>query len=126
MRDLICLPPGIGGRSRAALGLSTLALMLALSLPGVRVVRADAETASGDAATQAGAFCPASPVAQSSAPIDEFIQQEAVLAAAGPLRTAQAGDQTGTVSLNNRGYNYGPPVTGADPAVLHFELQGRR
>ena len=82
-----------------------LALMLALASPGVNAVRAEggAPEAKAAASSQADSCSSEAPVnadAEVQAFIEELQREQ--------MARIDAGDDTGPILLNNRGYNYGP------------------
>ncbi len=116
-------PHGLSAIQKGQISLGGLLLLVALVLsgPGVRVVRAAGAEVSGvvleDVAEGSDAICRAAPLANSAASLDQVLHQ-----LERDVIYARSGDQSGTVSLNNRGYNYGPAAAATDPGLLHFEL----
>ncbi len=92
---------------KSAFGFMAAVALLALSTPGVQVVRAED---AGAEVIAAGQTCEASADAGPSVTADLLMEQ---------LRRAQTESdpsEDGPIVLNNRGYNYGPPPS-IDPTM---------
>jgi len=98
-------------------GVALVALLFALSLPGVKVVRADVPTAPAAAAD--GPMCRADAPLADPAVIQDVARQLR-------LRAAAQGAQPQIRVLNGRGYNYGPADRGVDLSALAREIAAQR
>ena len=92
-----------------AAGCLAVAATLAVSLPGVRVVRADDEVEFISVSLlDAGPSCESSAGGIPPAPVDVILQ-----------RDPNQAEDSRTIALNNRGYSYRPPAV--DPAARSRE-----
>jgi hypothetical protein len=123
--------------ARTLAGVLSIAAALSLAYPGVRVSRAGEASAPGPidgaadtdggqlvsqdeapGSTDEAPLCSAHATAATATSIAQMIES----LRDGAL-TAQPGDQSGSVALNSRGYNYGPAPSPIDPAQLRFEAE---
>ncbi len=89
---------------KTAAGCLAVIATLALSMPGVRVVRADDEVELVSVALVDGG-----PSCESTAEQDRLATFDVVL-----KRDPKQGDDSRTIALNNRGYSYRPPAVDPD------------
>jgi hypothetical protein len=102
---------------RKLTGVAVLALLVALSLPGVKAVRADGLSA--PAAPADAPMCRAEAPLADPAVIDDVARQLR-------LRAAAEGAQPQLRVLNGRGYNYRPADGGVSLSALARELAVQR
>jgi len=98
-------------------GIVVVALLVAVSLPGVKAVRADALSAPAAAAD--GPMCRANAPLADPAVIDDVARQLR-------LQAAAQGAQPQLRVLNGRGYNYRPANRGVDLSALAREIATQR
>jgi len=99
---------------RKLAGIVVVALLVAVSLPGVKAVRADAPSAASD-----GPMCRANAPLADPAVIDDVARQLR-------LQAAAQGAQPQLRVLNGRGYNYRPANRGVDLSALAREIATQR
>ncbi len=94
---------------KTAAGCLAVVAMLALSLPGVRIVRADDEVEFVSIGlADSGPSCEAGPDENRSVAVDVVLK-----------RDPKQAEDSRTIALNNRGYSYRPPAV--DPAARSRE-----
>ncbi len=94
---------------KTAAGTLAVVAMLALSMPGVRIVRADDEVEFVSIALiDGGPSCESTPAEYHLTSVDVILKRD-------PKRT----EDSRTIALNNRGYSYRPPAV--DPAARSRE-----
>jgi hypothetical protein len=85
---------------KTAAGCLAVVAMLALSLPGVRIVRADEEVEFVSVGlVDGGPSCEAGPEENRSVAVDVVLKRD-------PTES----EESRTIALNNRGYSYRPPA----------------
>ncbi len=100
-------------------GVAVVALLAALSFPGVKAVRADALSAPAPAASTDGPMC------RAEAPLaDPAVIQD--VARTLRLQAAAQGAQPQIRVLNGRGYNYRPADGGVSLSALAREIAVQR
>jgi hypothetical protein len=102
---------------RQLAGIATLSLLVALSLPGVKAVRADAPPSK--AASAEGPMCRAGAPLADPAVVEDVARQLR-------LQAAAQGAQPQLRVLNGRGYNYRPAERGVDLSALAREIAAQR
>ena len=94
---------------KTAAGCLAVIAMLALSVPGVRIVRADDEVEFVSVGlVDGGPSCEASPDENRSVAVDVVLK-----------RDPKESEESRTIALNNRGYSYRPPAV--DPEARRLD-----